>query len=278
MARCAVPLSGSGPTDMPKVAIVAALEREVSELTKGWSRVERSYDGHSFVFFDCDEMVVVCGGIGLEPARRAAEVVITLYHPTLLQSVGFAGALDAGLRVGDVFAPAGVVDARDGSRTEIEGGDRQGSLVTFMAVAGAEQKANLALTYGAQAVDMEAAAVAAAARAHGIRFGATKVISDELNFEIPQMSRFIDAQGRFRTASFAVFVAWRPWLWRRVAVLARNSRRAARRLGEHLDRFRQELDQGSCQGSEEIAASPTAVTRPTPHAAATSGLRAGERE
>jgi adenosylhomocysteine nucleosidase len=278
MLRCAVQWSGSGPTDMPKVAIVAALEREVSGLTKGWSRVERRYDGRRFAFFECDEMVVVCGGIGLEPARRAAEAVIALYRPTLLQSVGFAGALDAGLHVGDVVAPAVVVDARDGSRTEIEGGDRQGSLVTFMAVAGTAQKANLAQAYGAQAVDMEAAAVAAAARAHGIRFEATKVISDELNFEMPQMGRFIEAQGRFRTAGFAVFVALRPWLWRRVVILAGNSRKAARMLGEHLDRFRRELNQGSCQASEKVAASPTAVPRPTPHAAASSGLRAGERE
>ncbi len=54
-----------------------------------------SYDGRSFVFFERDDMVVVCGGIGVEAARRAAEAVIALYHPALLQSVGFAGALDA---------------------------------------------------------------------------------------------------------------------------------------------------------------------------------------
>ncbi len=106
---------------MPKVAIVAALEREVSGLTKNWTRVEREHEGRSFIFFERDEMVVVCGGIGLDPARRAAEAVITLYRPNVLQSVGFAGALDASLHVGDVFAPAVVIDARDGSRTEIEG-------------------------------------------------------------------------------------------------------------------------------------------------------------
>jgi hypothetical protein len=50
---------------MPKVAIVAALEREVSGLTKGCRRVEREYEGRKFVFFERDEMVVVCGGIGL---------------------------------------------------------------------------------------------------------------------------------------------------------------------------------------------------------------------
>jgi adenosylhomocysteine nucleosidase len=230
---------------MPKVAIIAALEREINGLIKGWRRVEREYEGRSLVFFESDEMVVVEGGIGLEAARRAAEAVIALYHPTLLQSVGFAGALSHGLHVGDILVPSIVVDARDGSRIGIDGGDRQTTLVSFMAVAGAEQKKNLAQAYAAQAVDMEAAAVAAAARVHGIRFSVTKVISDGLEFELTETARFIDPTGRFRTASFATFVALRPWLWRRVAQLGRNSRKAANLLGGHLRRSRHELSQAT---------------------------------
>src|SRR5580692_5903833 len=267
--RCAAPSSGSGLTDMPKVAIVAALEREVSGLTRSLSRVEHQYDGRRFVFFEADEIVLVCGGIGVEAARRAAEAVIALYSPTLLQSVGFAGALDAGLGVGDLFMPAIVIDARDGSRIEIEGApglergrQARSSLVTFTSVAGAQQKASLAKAYGAQAVDMEAAGVAAAARAHGIRFAATKVISDELDFEMPQTARFIAANGRFKTANFAAFVALRPWLWRRTATLAANSRKAARVLSEHLKHYRQELN----RSPSPVAASP-ATAEPQPAAA-----------
>lgn len=274
---------------MPKLAIVAALEREVSALTQSCRRVEREYAGRSFIFFEQDDMVVVCGGIGVEAARRAAEAVIELYHPTRLQSVGFAGALDEQLRVGDVFTPSTVIDARDGSHIQIEDGNEdgpahvEGLLVTFMAVAGAEQKAKLAQAYTAQAVDMEAAAVAAAARAHGIRFSAIKVISDELNFEMPGMDRFIDSQGRFRTASFTAYAVLRPWLWTRVATLANNSRKAATILGQHLENLRQELRQTSVQPSgqvldlEKIVAPP--VTAPlTPQTAATSVSGARERE
>jgi adenosylhomocysteine nucleosidase len=224
---------------MPKIAIVAALEREVSGLIIHCSRIERGHQGRNFTFFEQDEMVIVCGGIGMEAARRAAEAVIALYQPRLLQSVGFAGALHAGLHVGDVFSPAVVIDARDASRVEVEAG--KGVLITFMTVADADQKENLARAYGAKAVDMEAAAVGAAARAHGIPFGATKVISDELDFEMPETARFIDAQGRFRMAGFALFVLLRPWLWRRVATLASNSNKAARVLSEHLKGFRGHL-------------------------------------
>jgi len=258
---------------MFKIAIVAALEREVGGLTKNWSRAERQYDGRSFVFFERDAMVLVCGGIGLEAARRAAEAVISLYHPARLYSVGFAGALVPELRVGDLMAASVVIDARDGSRVFVAGINSQKALVTYMSVAGAQQKTNLAHAFGAKAVDMEAAAVAAAAVAHGIPFCATKVISDELGFEIPEMDRFIDARGRFRTANFAVFIALRPWLWNRVATLAANSRKAARVLGEHLERYHQELSVASAR-----VAAPPSSEQPGPEAAATSGLSAGGRE
>lgn len=251
---------------MPKVAVVAALEREVGRLTRTWSRVDRDHQGRRFVFFERDEIVLVCGGIGVQAARRAAEAVIALYSPALLQSVGFAGALDASLHAGDVFTPGIVVDARDGSRVEIDGGNEKAILVTFMAVAGIDQKANLAQAYGAHAVDMEAAAVAAAAHKHGIRFAATKVISDEVSFEMPQMDRFIDAQGQFRTARFARFAALRPWLWSRVAVLAGNSRKAAATLGERLTH---QLSHPS-----DKSGSPAAATLPPANAVAATGLSA----
>jgi len=140
-------------------------------------------------------------------------------------------------------------------------------------VASPAQKAKLAESFDAQAVDMEASAVAMAARAHGIRFAATKVISDELHFEMPAMARFIDANGRFRTARFALFVSLRPWLWRRVARLASNSSKAQKALGTHLERFRQQLGQPS--GG---IATPSAAVRPTPQPAATGGLNAGGRK
>ena len=123
---------------MPKVAIVAALQRELSPLIKHWGRVPHQHEGRDFTFFEHGETVAVCGGIGVEAARRATEAVIAIYGPVVVQSVGFTGALDATLRVGDIFLPALVIDARDGSRCEIPGG--QGTLLTFMAVAGAQQK------------------------------------------------------------------------------------------------------------------------------------------
>jgi len=221
---------------MKPLAIVAALEREISAFIRPATRIHHTHAGRSFTFFELDDTVLVCAGIGLDAARRAAEAIISIYQPKALQSVGFAGALTSTLHVGDIFTPAIIVDARDGSRTQLENGE--GTLITFMSVAGAQQKASLAQAYSAQAVDMEAAAVATAARAHGIPFTATKVISDGLDFDMPETARFIDSNGQFQTARFAAFVALRPWLWPRVATLARNSSKAAAALARHLKNSR----------------------------------------
>ncbi|MGA9389328.1 MAG: hypothetical protein WBV69_02680 [Candidatus Sulfotelmatobacter sp.] len=236
---------------MPKLAIVAALERELSGLIKNWSRIAREHQGRKFIFFEHDDAVAVCGGIGVNAARRAAEAIIALYHPTLIQSVGFAGALDSRLHVGDVFIPSVITDARDGSRTQSDASltSEDGALVTFMAMAGVDQKTKLAQSYAARAVDMEAAAVGAAARAHGISFAVVKVISDEMDFEIPGADRFIAPDGQFNTAKFILFAALRPWLWMRVATLHRNSNKAAKSLAAHLERSSVRL----CSSDREIS-------------------------
>ena len=226
-----------------KLAIVAALERELQPLVHNWPVVEKRHDGRSFRFFEKGRTVAVCGGIGAEPARRAAEAVIALYAPQLIYSAGFAGALDPTLKAADILVPARVVDAGDAS--SVDTGTGHGTLVTFGAVATPEQKVKLGKAFHAQAVDMEAAAVARAAAARGVRFAAVKAISDEAGFAVPGMDRpavrgraldgFISPSGEFLTGKFARFVMIRPWMWAAALRLARNSRRAARALCAWLD-------------------------------------------
>lgn len=218
-----------------RIAIVAALEREVRPLVKSWRVSQKESDGRRFRFFERDDAAVVCAGIGAEAARRAAEAVIALYAPHVVCSAGFAGALDARLKVGDIVQPALVVNAGDGSRVEIENGS--GVLVSFAAIANPAQKAQLRESFAAQAVDMEAAAVARAAEARGIRFSAVKAISDEIDFEFPSLDRFVDAGGSFSELRFAAFAAVRPWLWSKVIRLGRDSSRASRALCAALQKI-----------------------------------------
>ena len=180
---------------------------------------------------------MVCGGIGAESARRAAEAVIANYSPQSVISAGVAGALVSDLHVGGTIFPVVVIDTQDGSRHESGihsaplGQSSLGRtiLATYPEIASVAQKQQLAKSYGAHAVDMEAAAVARAAEKHGLPFIAVKAISDDLSFELPEMNRFI-RNGRFLTRNFVFHAAVRPWLWLRVLRLARNTRLASENL------------------------------------------------
>ena len=215
-----------------KIAFVAAMKREIAPLVKSWTAYEREFAGRKFQFFELENenAVVVCSGIGAENARRATEAVIQLYKPRKIVSVGVAGALDATLKVGDVFTPRWVVDVRDGSRMDTATEKGSGVLVSFSEVADAAQKTKLGQAYVAQAVDMEAAAVGKGAQARGVPFTAIKAISDESSFPMPPMERFVSADGKFKTSSFALYASIRPWLWARVIRLGRNTARAVNAL------------------------------------------------
>jgi adenosylhomocysteine nucleosidase len=222
---------------MRRIAIVAALEREVAPLVRKWQVRTIEHGGRRYRFFEIENgnAAVICGGIGAEAARRATEDMIREFRPSEVLSVGFVGALDPALRVGDVIVPRTVINGSDGARTDT--GSGLGTLVSFGAVAGREQKEKLRAAYAADAVDMEAAAVAQGSELRGVRFGALKVVSDEACFAMPSLEAFVAANGGFRTAQFALHLAVRPWLWGTTITLARNSARASRALCAALEKY-----------------------------------------
>jgi adenosylhomocysteine nucleosidase len=225
------------PDPTAKIAIVAALKRELHPLVKDWQASMVEHGGRNFTFYESKYAVAVCGGIGAEAARRAAEAAIVVYSPEVIISAGIAGALVPELHVGETVFPAQVIDAQDGSRheTAIKNAPLantalgRGIIVSSPEVASTAQKQQLAKSYGAQAVDMEGAAVARAAMTHNLRFVAIKTISDEYDFELPEMSQFV-RDGQFQQLLFALHVALRPWLWLRTLRLAQNTLVASENL------------------------------------------------
>ena len=223
--------------NLPRLAIIAALDRELHSLIKHWPSTTITHESREFTFHESNYAVAVCGGIGPEAARSAAQAAIVTYTPELLISAGLAGSLTPELRVGETIFPAVVIDFEDGSRHETAiHTARLGNsplartvLISSPQIASAAQKQQFAKYYGAHAVDMEAAAVARAAQVDNLPFLAIKSISDELNFELPAMSRFI-RNGRIRTKAFSVHAGLRPWLWPRVFRLAHNTKLASENL------------------------------------------------
>jgi adenosylhomocysteine nucleosidase len=231
---------------MNRIAIIAAMEREIGPLLqRGWRKDMLSAGTKKFVAFQHDAVLVVISGIGRNNAELAARTAIDRFQPSLLMSVGLAGALIRSLKVGNVFTPSVVVDAADGAEFRCSADkDRVsgGVLVSSAEVAGAQAKQKLVSRFHALVVDMEAAGVARAARQGNIGFRCVKTISDEADFTMPPMEKFIDSTGHFQSNRFA---ALRPWQWPRVAALARNSRRATAALCQWLEKH---LNAGSHGG------------------------------
>ncbi len=219
---------------MKKLAIIAALERELAPLTQGWSRVEITSQNRRVHIFHSDVAIAACAGIGVINARIAAAAAFEFAKGSISQfiSAGLAGALIPEFEVGEIFTPALIIDDVDGGRIETASGD--GTLVTASTVADASSKRALAARHIARAVDMEAYAVADVARVYGVPFTAVKAISDTLDFPMPPLSRFITDDGQFHTARFAVFIAMRPWMIPNILALGRHSALATQRLTTHL--------------------------------------------
>ena len=57
---------------MSKMAIIAAMEREIAPLVRGWQRGTLSSGEREFVVFDRDGVVAVVSGIGCKNAELAA--------------------------------------------------------------------------------------------------------------------------------------------------------------------------------------------------------------
>jgi adenosylhomocysteine nucleosidase len=217
---------------------VAALEREVSGLTREWSKAHLQVAGGRLALFrslrdirDRDfrdqGAALICAGTGAERAYSAAKALIENYSPKMLVSIGFAGSCLPELRPGSVVVPASVLESATGRVFRCAFG--RGQVATLDRVAGKALKREAHERFGSLAVDMEASGVAVAAAESNIEFAAIKVISDGLEEDLGFLSDFVKPEG-FKTGRFVAHIALRPGLWSSVAALQRNSKLASAAL------------------------------------------------
>ena len=212
-----------------RVAIIAALPREVKSLVRGWDT--KALPGKVFVYTR-GNAVVACAGMGGDRVALAVQAALATGPVSSLVSAGLAGACDPALQVGSIVRAGVVIDTRTGERFE-DSQFRQ-VLVTAGEIASVEEKARLFASYHAAAVDMEAAAVARLARGHGLRFQAIKAISDDAGFELEGLEKFATQDGQFREGAFALHALSRPPLWSKLIQLGGNSKRALAALTDAL--------------------------------------------
>ncbi len=212
-----------------RIAIVAAFERELKPLVRGWKRIREG----GLSIYESEHAIAVAGGIGSAPAAMAAMVLVAREQPCCLMSIGLAGGLRDDLRVADVMVPNTVVNSVTGKRFTVPGGS--GILLSGKIIAGAARKRELRAQFAADILDMEAAGIATVAESCGLPFLAVKAISDEAQFDLPPMMEFVDSEGKFHTGRFALRVIARPSWWKGVFELARNGRKASLILAKQVE-------------------------------------------
>jgi adenosylhomocysteine nucleosidase len=223
-----------------KVAIIAALPREIAALVRG-SAADAGLLRHGVHLYHLEGAIVVAAGMGAERAAIAVDAALATGNIKMLISTGLAGGCVAGAIAGSMIEANVVVDARTGERftsaVQPEKLSNSVTLATTETIASMREKARLAASYGAMLVDMEAAAVARLATVNGLLFRAIKGVSDAHDFELSSLAKFAGKQGSFRTGAFAMHTAVRPWEWPKAIELGRGSSRALAALDGALRRI-----------------------------------------
>lgn len=214
-------------TNSVEFGFVAALEREVSGIVRGWSRTNVEIAGAPLGIYRNQNAALICAGTGVERAQTATKVLIEKCSPKVIISLGFAGSCVPHLHPGSIVVPSILLEANTGRRFHCAFG--LGQLVTLDRVAGRAVKQEAHASFGALAVDMEAAGVATAAAEYKRDFAAIKVISDGAEEDLGFLGSFVKPEG-FETGRFIAHIALRPRLWPSVALLSRNSKLATTAL------------------------------------------------
>ena len=226
------------------LAFVAAEAREFDGLIGRVERVARLDWPLDFArggWLHDQAVVLVANGPGPKLAGRAADVVRE-YGKELegLVSVGFCGALSLALEPCDIFIANEMYDvshALSVPRSHSCERYKTGKLLSMDRIAGtAEEKAALHQKTGADAIEMEAAALVARAQEWKIPFYAVRVVTDTATEGFPlDFNRLRDRDGRFSRARILGAALRRPaTILPALLHLNRRCKAASRVLGDFI--------------------------------------------
>jgi adenosylhomocysteine nucleosidase len=199
------------------LAFVAAERREFDGLLRKADRVTKLDWPLRFArmaWLKGEPIVVVADGPGPKLAGRAAEFVRKDQDLKGLVSTGFCGALNPALEPCDIFVATEVMNVAHAlsiPRSISFERVKSGKLLSIdRVVSTAAEKSELRQT-GADAVEMEAAAVALKAAEWNIPFYCIRVVTDTASETFPlDFNRMRDAEGRFSRSKILAAALGRP--------------------------------------------------------------------
>lgn len=141
-------------------------------------------------------VTLIITGMGSKAARQGTEALIAGHRPRYVVSAGFSGGLHSDLAVGDIVLGQRIVD-RQGARVEIPfNADPASMRQKHLHVGGLlnverlvrlpKDKQALGAEHEALAVDLESLAVAQVCQQEHVPFLAVRIISDDVNEELPE--------------------------------------------------------------------------------------------
>lgn len=230
------------------MVVVAAMAREFDGLrryTGPWLDLQLpiEFARQTMVAGEC--WVLAANGPGPRLARAAVEAVAAKVRLRAAVSTGYCGALDPRLGPGEVIVATEVIDADTGERFAVqrpvasEAGSTAatGRVVTGdRVISSSDEKSGLQRRYDACAVDMEAAAVGAWARARNVPFYCVRAVTDlsSEGFSI-DFERARRADGSMPVSRILWQALAKPWVrFPEIKRLQSRCRLASDRLGEFL--------------------------------------------
>jgi len=245
------------------LAFVAAEAREFDGFIANAERVIKLDWPLSFtriVWLNGRAGLLVANGPGPKLAGEALDVVRGKQELELagLVSTGFCGALDPALEPCDIFVATQLLTVTASANVPVQSRDREGAYPTTIVhqcfsitsnrkyksgklfsidrvASTAAEKLELRQT-GADAVEMEAAAVAAKAREWNLPFHAIRVVTDTAAENFPlDFNRMRDAAGRFNRAKIITAALRRPGVvFPELLKLNKRCKSAAKALGDFI--------------------------------------------
>lgn len=235
----------------PGIAIIGAIKDEIAGIKHEMRITDtlRWPTGNAFAGeWQGVPLVLVRSGMGRDRARRALMEVAGRYSLKEVISIGYAGALDPTLEVGDLVV-ADTVVAEDSSRPDetakryslnkevfnIVAGVRGRVLLTVDRVAATpEEKKRLREQYSAVAVDMETSALAGEAEARGLAFISVRAITDTADQALIDCSHLVGENGDVSKVKAGWHVLTHPGDLKGMIALGQHAKIATANLTEFL--------------------------------------------